>query len=51
MNMYLDAKMLDTVAVDQKRLASNFPFAVPDCTGLDAEDPRRHGGEAGHAAV
>lgn len=35
--MNLDAKMLDTVAVDQKRLATNFPFAVPDCTGLDAE--------------
>lgn len=35
--MDFNVKMLETVAVDQRRLATNFPYAIPDCTGLDAE--------------
>lgn len=35
--MSMSAKSLDSVAVDQKMLATNYPYVVPDCTGAGAE--------------
>ncbi len=35
--MNVNKTALDSVAVDKKYLATNYPFAIPDCTGAGSE--------------
>lgn len=37
MDFNMNMKSLDSIAVDRKALATNYPFVVPDCTGAGAE--------------